>query len=46
MDITQSNYAETLKELASRMSMEEIDALFGTGMSAQARALVMQMQHR
>ena len=46
MDITQSNCAETLKELASRMSMEEIDALFGTGMSAQARALVMQMQHR
>ena len=45
MDITQSNCAETRKELASRMSMEEIDALFGTGMSAQARALVMQMQH-
>ena len=26
--------------------MEEIDALFRTGMSAQARALVMQMQRR
>ena len=44
LDNTRSDHVGILRELASKYSLEEIEALFEHGMSAQARALIMQMQ--
>lgn len=44
LDNTRSDYVGILVELASKHSLEEIEALFEHGLSSQARALVLQMQ--
>ena len=44
LDNTHSDYVGTLLKLASKYSLEEIEALFEHGLSSQARALVMQNQ--
>ena len=46
LDNSQSDYVGVLRELASKLSMEEIEGLFDQGMSSQARALVMQAQRK
>ena len=44
LDNTHSDYIGVLLDLASKYSLEEIEALFEHGLSSQARALVMQKQ--
>ena len=44
LDNSQSDYVGVLRELASKLSMEEIEGLFQHGLSSQARALIMQAQ--
>ena len=39
-------YMDTLKSLASEFSTQEIEDMFHRGLSSQARALLMQFQHR
>ena len=46
LDNSQSDYVGVLRELASNLSLEEIESLFDQGMSSQARALVMQAQRK
>jgi len=46
LDNSQSDYIGVLQELATNLSMEEIDRLFEQGLSSQARALVMQAQRQ
>ena len=46
LDNSQSDYVGVLRELASNLSLEEIEILFDQGMSSQARALVMQAQRK
>ncbi len=46
LDNSQSDYVGVLRELVSKLSMEEIESLFDQGLSSQARALVMQAQRR
>ena len=42
LDNSQSDYVGILQELASKLSLEEVENLFEQGLSSQARALVMQ----
>ena len=44
LDNSQSDYVGVLRELASKLSSEEIEGLFEHGLSSQARALIMQAQ--
>ena len=44
LDSSSTDYQGILRSLAATRSLGEIDALFGTGMSAQARSLVMTLQ--
>ena len=46
LDNSQSDYVGVLRELASKLSMEEIEGLFDQGLSSQARAMVMQAQRK
>ena len=46
LDNSQSDYVGVLRELASKLSLEEIEGLFDQGLSSQARALVMQAQRK
>ena len=46
LDNSQSDYVGVLRELASRLTMEEIESLFDQGLSSQARAFVMQAQRQ
>ena len=46
LDNSQSDYVGVLRELASKLSMEDIESLFDQGMSSQARALVMQARRQ
>ena len=44
LDNSRSDYVGVLRELATNRSLEEIEGLFELGLSAQARALIMQAQ--
>ena len=46
LDNSQSDYVGVLLQLASKLSLEDIERLFDQGLSSQARALVMQAQRR
>ncbi len=45
LDNSRSDHVGVLKELASHLSIEEIEELFENGLSSQARALIMQARH-
>ncbi len=46
LDNSQSDYIGVLEQLATNLSMEDIEQLFEQGLSSQARALVMQAQRQ
>jgi ABC-type lipoprotein export system ATPase subunit len=45
LDSSQTDYQAVLKELSREMSIDEIDSLFGFGLSSQARALLLSLKN-